>query len=203
MAQSQDPWPQSEVRPQGLAPEHNLGAALKVSKSEIDDGVGGNVQTIKKMKEAALVRKGHPLIRKLALNILQEAGVASHHFVDEALAIGEYVKNRVRYVRDPDNIEYLIDPLEMTKAIQGGTAQGDCDDMSLMAATLLLAVGHQPLFRAVRYDGSMGNYNHIYVIEYDKNPYGGRERIVIDCILKDKPIGTEVGHVNGDDYPIS
>lgn len=154
------------------------------------------------MKKVARVRSGHPLLRKLALNILQEYQVASHHFVDEALAIGDYVKNRVRYVRDPENIEYLTDPVDMVKNIQNGTAQGDCDDMALLAATLLLTVGHQPLFRAVRYEQPLGNYNHIYVVDYEKNPYGKKQRIVLDCILKDKPIGSEVGHQNGEEYAI-
>lgn len=154
------------------------------------------------MKRVARVRSGHPLLRKLALNILQESQVASHHFVDEAKAIGAYVKNRVRYVRDPENIEYLTDPVDMVKNIQNGTAQGDCDDMSLLVATLLLTIGHQPFFRAVRYEQPLGNYNHIYVVVYEKNPYGKKERVVLDCILKDKLIGSEVSHQNGEEYQV-
>lgn len=154
------------------------------------------------MKKIARVRAGDPLIRKLALNILQQSQVPSHHFLDEAAAIGEFVKRKVRYVRDPDNIEYLTDPLDMVKQMQNGNAQGDCDDMSLLAATLLLSVGHQPMFRAVRYENAMGNYNHIYVVEHDRNPGQQASRIVIDCILKDRPIGSEVNHINGDDFAI-
>ena len=198
----QNPWPQAELSPQGHAPEHNLGNPLKITESEIGDGLGGNIKTIDMMKKVARIRSGDPLLRKLALNILQEYGVKSHHFVDEALAIGDYVKNRVRYVRDPDNIEYLTDPLEMLKHVQDGTAQGDCDDMALFCATLLLAIGHQPLFRAVRYEQPLGNFNHIYVVDYDKNPYGQKMRVVLDCIMKDQPIGYEVQQLNGEEYPV-
>lgn len=154
------------------------------------------------MKKVARIRAGDPLIRQLALNILQQYGVASHHFVDEALAIGDYVKNKVRYVRDPENIEYLTDPLKMVKMIQADRAQGDCDDMALLTATLLLAVGHQPFFRAVRYDQSLGNYNHIYTVVYDRNMRGPEQRVVLDCILKDQEIGSEVNHVNGEEYAV-
>ena len=154
------------------------------------------------MKKVARLRSGDPLLRKLALNILAQYGVKSHHFVDEALAIGDYVRSRVRYVRDPDGIEYLQDPIDMVKHIQSNTAQGDCDDMSLLTATLLLAIGHQPLFRAVRYEQPLGNFNHIYVVVYEKNPYGKEERIVLDCILKDRPIGSEVRHMNGEEYAV-
>lgn len=154
------------------------------------------------MKKVARLRAGHPLIRKLALNILQQAQVPSHHFVDEALAIGDYVQRKVRYVRDADNIEYLQDPLDMIKQTQKGTAQGDCDDMALLTATLLLAIGHQPFYRAVRYESGAGNYNHIYTVVYEKNPYGQKQRVVLDCILKDRPMGYEVAHQSGEEYQI-
>lgn len=185
-----------------VPPEFNLGQVPKVSESDVGDGIDGNIDTIEAMKKVARLRAGDPLIRKLATNILQSYQIQSHFFLDEALAIGDYVKSRVRYVRDPDNIEHLQDPLKMVRDIQSGTAQGDCDDMSLLTATLLLSVGHQPLFRAVRYDQAMGNYNHIYVIEYDKNADGPEMRVVLDCILKNREIGSEVKHINGDDYPV-
>lgn len=196
------PWPKSEVLRQGLAPEHNLGLLPRISESEIGDGLSGNVETIEMMKKVARLRAGDPLLRKLALNILQEAQVPSHHFIKEALAIGNFVKAKVRYVRDPENIEYLQDPKDLVKGMQANTAQGDCDDMSLLVATLLLTIGHQPLFRAVRYDSSMGNYNHIYVVDYEKDPYGQKQRVVLDCILKDQEIGSEVNHISGEDYQI-
>lgn len=154
------------------------------------------------MKKIAREKSGDPTIRRLALNILHDYGVGSMQYIDEALAIGDYVKNKVRYVRDPDGIEYLQDPLDLVKHVQQGIAQGDCDDMALFAATLLLSVGHQPFFRAVRYYEPVGNYNHIYVIVYEKNMYGKKERVVLDCILKDKPIGFEIGHSTGEEFEV-
>jgi hypothetical protein len=190
----------------GLAPNQldvlNLGNLPKISEIQIDDGLNGNIQTIDFMKQVARVRSGDPLIRKLALNILQQYRVPSHYYLDEARAVGDFVKNTVRYVRDPNNIEYLQDPIDLIKQIQSGSSQGDCDDMAMLTATLLLSIGHEPYFRAVRYVNSVGNYNHIYVVDYDKNPGGKKERLVIDCILKGKPIGFEVPHVNGDEYEV-
>lgn len=154
------------------------------------------------MKKSARLRAGDPLIRKLATNILQEYQIQSHFFLDEALAIGDYVKNNVRYVRDPENIEYLQDPLKMVNDLSTGSSQGDCDDMALLTATLLLSVGHLPYFRAVRYDQALGNFNHIYVVVYERNPGGPEMRVVLDCILKQKPIGTEVNHINGEEYAV-
>lgn len=154
------------------------------------------------MQKVARIRSGHPMLRQLASNIVQEYGIKSHHFADEALAIGDYVQRKVRYLRDPDNLEYLQDPLMMVEKIQKGVAQGDCDDMALFVATLLLAIGHQPRFRAVRYEQPMGNYNHIYVVLTEHNPYEKPRRIVLDCIMKDKKIGFEIPHMSGEEYPV-
>jgi len=168
----------------------------------VGEGINGNIDTIKFMKKVARLRSGHPLLRKLATSILLQANIPSMHYVDEALAIGDFVKAHVRYVRDPDDIEYLQDPLDLIKQIEKGEAQGDCDDMSLLTAALLLSIGHQPKFRAVRYRGAMGNYNHIYVVVYERNGAGPETRVVLDCILKNQQIGSEVPHQSGDDYPV-
>ena len=74
--------------------------------------------------------------------------------------------------------------------------------MACFLACLLLSVGFRPSYRAVRYENNKGHYNHIYVVVYDKN-WGGQEtRIVLDGILKRLPIGSEVPHINGDEYAV-
>lgn len=176
---------------------------LKISETDISDGVQGNIQTIDMMKKVARLHAGNPSLRKLAINILQEYQIPSNYFINESLAIGDYVKNNVRYVRDPDNIEQLQDPLGMLRDIQLRAATGDCDDMALFTAALLLTIGHQPFFRAIRYEEPFGNFNHIYVVDYEKNPYQTEKtRVVLDCILKDKPIGFEINHINGEEFPV-
>jgi hypothetical protein len=188
---------------QGLEPEYNLGQLPKIQEIEVGEGLGGNVQTIKFMKETARVRANDPLIRKLALNILLDYQVASNYYIDESLAIGDFVKKKVRYVRDPIDVEYLQDPVDLVKQIPNGTAQGDCDDMALLTAALLLSIGHNPCFRAVRYNQNGGPFNHIYVVDYEKNPNTQQTRIVLDCIIKDQPIGTEVNHQSGAEFPVA
>lgn len=183
-------------------PLQNLKNLPQIHETEVRDGLNGNLDTIQVMKQVARKECGLPVVRQLALNILHFYQVPSHHYIDEALAIGDFVKKNVRYVRDPDNIEYLQSPKDLIEKMQQGTAQGDCDDMSLLTATLLLSIGHQPSFRAVRYSQSMGNYNHIYVVDYEKNKNSKRQRVVLDCILKDQVIGTEVKHKNGEEYPV-
>jgi hypothetical protein len=159
------------------------------------------------MIRVARLRASDPLPRKLALNILADYQVPSNNFADESLAIGDFVKKNVRYVRDPDGLEYLQDPIDLinqmkTSAQSGNIAQGDCDDMALLIATLLLSIGHTPYFRAVRYKGGYDHYNHIYVVDYDRNQGGGKVRIVLDAIMKQYPIGYEVPSQSGDEFEV-
>ena len=179
-----------------------LGKIPKIQETSISDGAKGNIQTVEFMKKVARVRAGDPFIRKLALSILTEAGIPSNYYVSEALAIGDYVKSRVRYVRDPQGIEYLQDPLDLAKQTVSGAAQGDCDDMSLLVSTLLLSIGHSPFFRCIRHEDISGAYNHIYVVIYEKDFRGPQMRVALDCILKDKQIGYELPHRSGDEFEI-
>ncbi len=154
------------------------------------------------MKELARKRASHPKIRALALNILRQYGTRSHDYLSECQAIGDFVKNHVAYVRDIEGVEQLHDPLYMVEEVERGTAAGDCDDMSLLIATLLLSVGGRPLYRAVRYQGKFGPFNHIYTVCYDRNNQGPRKRFVMDAILKDKPIGYEIQHASGEEFAV-
>ncbi len=179
-----------------------MNALPQIRSSTLSDGEKGNVDTIAFMIKVARLRAGDPLPRKLALNILNDYGVGSSMFLDESLAIGDYVKQKVRYVRDPDLIEYLTDPRDMIGNITLGEAQGDCDDMALLIATLLLTIGHQPYFRAVRYKANTGNYNHIYVVDYEKNLGGPKTRVSLDAIMKQYPIGYEVPSQSGQEFKV-
>lgn len=184
-----------------LDPALMLEGLPEISTKKLPDGIQGNKETIKVMTKVARERAGHPVVQTFARNILLSYHVPSQDYVDEALAIGDYVLKHVRYVRDPDGIEQLQDPVTMIDQITRGISQGDCDDMALLIATLLIAIGHQPYFRAVRYKDSSGPYNHIYVVVYERNWGSPKMRVVLDAILKRAPIGTEVRHKSGDEYP--
>lgn len=180
----------------------NLGKLPEVDNRTLGAGVQGNLQTVEIMRRVARQRMTHPLVRQLALHILNEAGTDSHFYADESKAIGDYVKTHVKYVKDPHGVEQLHDPILMIEKLFQGKARGDCDDMSLLIATLLLSIGHQPYFKMVRYKSSSGPYQHIYVVDYTRNGRTPKKRIVLDAIMKDKPIGFEVPHVSGDEIPV-
>lgn len=174
----------------------------KATNSSLPSGQAGNLATVKAMQKLAHAAAGQPLIQKLARLILLDANVGSHMYADEATAIGAYVQAQVRYLRDPDGYEQLQTPELLIHEIQAGTAQGDCDDMALLTSALLLAIGHNPFYAMVRYDSDSGGYAHIYCVDYEGNQGLPVQRIVLDCILKDKVIGTEVNSVSGDEVEV-
>lgn len=187
-----------------LEPEWMLGENTpSVRNGDTANGIAGNYETVEIMCRVAREKSCHPLVRELALRILDAANVKSQNYVDEAKAIGNYVKNKVRYVRDINGIETLHDPLTLIDQLKRGTAQGDCDDMSLLIATLLLSIGHQPFFRIVKYKKGLNGFQHIYVVAYENN-WGdkNKKRIVLDAILKRSPIGTEVKHAEGKEIKV-
>jgi len=186
-----------------MQPEMLLGNTPQVNNSNLSPGYFGNLETVDKIKLVARARSRDPRVRELALRVLQLAGVKSQNYIGEAIALAKYIQKKVRYVRDINGVETLHDPVTLIDQITRGEAQGDCDDMSLLLATMLLSVGHQPFVRIVRYKGISGPYQHIYVVVYEKN-WGDktRRRIALDCILKRAPIGTEVPHSSGDEVRI-
>lgn len=172
--------------------EQRLGENLpQTSNQDVGRGVFANLKTVEIMQRVAHERKSHPLVRQLALLILEDAKVPSQHYIDEAKAIGRFIQKKVRYVRDIEGVETLHDPLTMIDQIKKGVAQGDCDDMALLIATLLLSVGHEPYFTIVKYQAG-GPYAHIYVTVYERNWQSPKSRVVLDAIMKRHPIGHEV-----------
>lgn len=67
-----------------------------------------------------------------------------------------WVKSKIRYMRDVREVE-KINTAERTLRV--GT--GDCDDMSVLLASLLEAAGNKTRFRVVGF--ASGEYEHVFV----------------------------------------
>lgn len=176
-----------------------------VESTNTNGGIKANLKTVEMMKRIARKESGNPLIRQLAINILNNRKVRSHQYLDEAKALAEWVQGAIPYVKDANGIEQLHSPIMIIKKIQAGdTFRGDCDDMSLMLATLLLSIGHNPMFKCVRYKTKdpKACYNHIYVVEKARNYPFKNQIIVMDCIHKDKNIGYEVESKSSDIFEV-
>lgn len=184
-----------------ILPHQMLGSTPLSTKTRVTNGLQGNVDTIQLMRAVANTYRDNPLVRDLALNVIHCANVPDHKFVTEAEEIGKYVQAHVRYARDPYGTEMLQDPLFLIGRIGEGRAYGDCDDQALLVGTLLLALGIDPFWRAVKYRSYWGPFDHIYTVVYDKDLGRPEERLAIDTITS-KPIGFEVRHKYGEEYRV-
>lgn len=129
--------------------------ALVTRSLTYSNGMRGVAQTVGMMRE--LVRQGRidPLIRSAATSLVyltpeKDAGA-------EILAIFDHVQNRVRYVSDIYEVETLS---TAAKTLQGQV--GDCDDKSVLLASLLEAIGYPTRFVVAGYSDP-GQLEHVYV----------------------------------------
>jgi len=101
-----------------------------------------------------------PAIMEFAGKLIRN--IRQNNFVEEQYSrVASFVLDRVTYVADPRGAEYVRSPVTLLRQFcQRGFAQGDCDDMTLLTASLLTALGFKVRIVAVKINGS-DYYNHV------------------------------------------
>lgn len=85
------------------------------------------------------------------------APVPAKDWFGEAEAIQNWVRDNIRYTRDPYGVETLQTP-EVTLSER----QGDCDDQSVLVGALLSGIGHPVRYRAVSVKQYPNTLCHVY-----------------------------------------
>lgn len=78
-------------------------------------------------------------------------------YIGEAKVIHAFVRDQIRYTRDPRNLELIQTPI---KTLEIG--QGDCDDKSILTSSLLEILGIKSRFVAVAFSGQ-DYFSHVLV----------------------------------------
>lgn len=120
----------------------------------IPDGRAGVGVTLQAMSDKVKAGKADPYIRALAYNLVSR--LRSKDWRGEINALFEHVRDNIRYVKDINGIETVADAVQVMK--QG---QGDCDDKSVLLASMLESIGHPTRFKAVGF--KPGELSHVYV----------------------------------------
>lgn len=124
----------------------------------VPEGAAGVAATLAQMVRWARQYRTDMNIRMLAEQIASPFLTGtSKNFYAQAKAVQEYVRDNINYLQDPLDIETLKSPVALLE-----NPYGDCDDKSLLAAALLLSIGHPVKFVAVGFSGP-GVYEHVYV----------------------------------------
>ena len=114
------------------------GATLRYMRSFVDQAIADPAQAT----------------RNQALALYQ--GLPPRDYLAEAAAAQAFVRDQIRYVRDPVETELVQAP---QRTLQVG--QGDCDDKATLLAALLKATGHPVRFVALALNG--GPLSHVLV----------------------------------------
>jgi transglutaminase-like putative cysteine protease len=121
----------------------------------IPSGDAGIKATLREMASIARAWKKDPRVRALATEIVAGCGVAQN-WPCEAEALQLWVRDNIRFLGDVEGVETLQTP-DLTLEQRAG----DCDDQSILLATLLTSIGHPARFVAV--DLGQGGFSHVFV----------------------------------------
>lgn len=147
------------------------------------NGEQGTAQTIALMRklvndalnDSSFVRKAIEIVR--AVPQFDEMG--------EVHALYNWVKRNIRYTKDPTTKEKLYPPQELLKI-----RAGDCDDISMLLAAFLLAVGYPARWITVSANpAAPEEFSHIY--PEAEVPAGSRNWIALDAARLDSEFGVE------------
>lgn len=138
-------------------------------------GLGGDAgiaQTVGVMRGAIVDSARHPQVKALAAGIVQ--GYDPRDRAGIARAIREYTRDRFDFVSDTVGTEELYAPhIHVDRIRRTGRTFGDCDDLSMLQAALLHAVGI-PAKLATSGVGPLAartnSFNHVFALA----AYGGR-----------------------------
>jgi transglutaminase-like putative cysteine protease len=164
-------------------------AAVPRTEENIGTGDQAIYNTVTKMKNIIRESSKNTYVREWAKKIVSRVTVNEKK--EEASSIFDFVRDNVRYTKDPLGFEYLQTPpvlLEDIRLYQDGRGDrpvGDCDDMTLLSLSLLKSIGFQVAIKVVSFSESK-KFGHVYglvQIGYDWVPF--------DCVRPDQDMGWE------------
>lgn len=110
------------------------------------------LQTLQVMKALTRAGRSNLFVRTAALKLTGH--LRSKDKPAEIRVLHEYVRDRIRYVNDIRGVETVQAP-EVTMRM----GAGDCDDKSVLLASLLESLGHKTRFHAVGF--APGTFRHV------------------------------------------
>lgn len=131
------------------------------------------METLSHMKRLTLRDAKTPDVKALASKIRKDASQAKaegegRYRLALVQAAFDWVVENIQYrfdheavgdhvdVKNPKNTEFLIAPKHLLTVLEG-----DCDDMSVMLASILLALGFEVNFKVIAWRGN--DFTHVYI----------------------------------------
>jgi hypothetical protein len=136
----------------------------RISLGQIPKGYAGTKQTVAHIVH--LIREGAKdfCVRQHAIDILFANGVPPKDYLGEIRTLFAWVQHNVRYTRDIHRVELLHSARRMLEL-----RAGDCDDMTILLAAMLKAIGHPVRLVLVGFNPhKKAVFTHIYLEAFCK-----------------------------------
>ncbi len=131
---------------------------IKISIFKKADGLAGIWQTMYLMRELVYRSKHNRLIKNTSVSLIKN--LSPLDYLRQVKAVFDFIKSKMKYVKDYFQVEEIQSPQRILKSIQEyGYAYGDCDDMAIISASMLYALGFRLKFVVIA--TKPRNYNHI------------------------------------------
>lgn len=144
------------------------------------NGDAGVEQTIALMRQLVDEALRDPSFIRWATDVVRS--VPAFDDFAEAEALYNWVRDNVRFTKDPVNKEKLYPPTELLKI-----RAGDCDDISMLLAAGLMAVGYPARLVTVATPSAPEQFSHVYVEA--EIPAGSNQWVAIDPARFDSEFG--------------
>ena len=160
-------------------------------ETDIGSGDAAISETVHRMAIIIDASSKNPLVREWARCILD--GVVVNRKYDEAQAIHNFVRDHVRYTRDPHGWEYIQTPPILLAGIRQYLDRvapkpiGDCDDMTTLSLSIMKSVGFPVMIKTVGYNSK---FSHVYGMVYVNGKW-----VVTDTVRPDKWFGWEAPNI--------
>lgn len=145
----------------------------------IPEGAAGIRATLKVMGKISKEHSINPLIRQFTQTLVQ--GLQQKDRIGEIRSVGEFVRDSIRYVRDPVGTELVQTP-DATMRLQSG----DCDDKTTLAAAMLQSIGHPVRMVAIGF--APGQFSHVFLETKIHRKNGGNQWMAVET-TEPWPIG--------------
>lgn len=119
---------------------------------EIPSGEAGVAATLQIMVRMTLEYRASPLVRMTAQTLVREC--PSRDAICQVKTLHAWVRDHIKYLADVRDVETIQTP-EYTLNM----GSGDCDDQSVLMASLLESLGYQTRFVAIGVRG--GGFSHV------------------------------------------
>ena len=138
------------------------------------------------LQQIVLYNLNDEVTRRTAENIIDAYEVPQKAWLEEIVAVWDWVRTEVRYTFDPRGIERF-----QTADRTLDTRHGDCDDQATLVASLLASIGHEAaIFLCDTNPFAVGRISHAVAgarLPKPRAPWG-RKWIILET-TKDVPFG--------------